>query len=179
MRFVLVLLAAAAVLPGSSLAAQPSQTPADYSRTVGRICAGALLFDGRHSIGTRAGAVAVSRDIRATGGRRLRRVDAVPKPAGTARLAARWIAVERRLVEMYASTYLEIWDRIDRAHSPRDHARLPALLHALVRRPDPLQRRAAALELRLSVPDCTGGGHGPVESAPGAPPLATAGRLLA
>ncbi|HEY1369150.1 MAG TPA: hypothetical protein VGF23_18645 [Gaiellaceae bacterium] len=163
MRVVALLLAAAVVSPGSILAAQPSQTPADYSREVSRICAGALLFDGSHSIGTRAGAIAVSRDIRATGGKRLRRVDAVPKPASTAQLATRWISLERRLVETYASTYFEIWKQVERARSRRDEATLPARLHALVHRSDPLQRRAAALELRLRLPDCTGGGHGPAD----------------
>ena len=152
-----VLFAGTVLLAGSPSAPVAPQTPAAYSRAVTEICAGALLFDGRHQIGTRAGAIAVSRDISATGGERLRRVDAVPKPASTARLAARWIAVERRLVQMYASTYLQIWSAIERAHSPRDHARLPALLQRLILRPDTLQRRAAELEQQLNVPDCTGG----------------------
>ena len=142
---------------------QLSQTPAGYSRAVTQICAGALLFDGRHQIGTRAGAVAVANDIRATGTRRLGRVDAVTKPESNARLAADWIAVERRLVETYAASYLQIWDEIERANSAAQRAALPRALRALIGRPDKLQHEAGRLELRLRVPDCTGG-------RPGAPP---------
>jgi hypothetical protein len=163
MRTVTALLAAAAATAGAAHAAQLSQTPAGYSRAVTHICAGALLFDGRHQIGTRAGAIAVSNDIRATGTRRLRRVDAIPRPASIATIAAQWIAVERRLVETYAATYLQIWDEIEHANSAAQRAALPHALHALIARPDNLQQRAAKLELRLDVPDCTGGGQ------PGAP----------
>jgi hypothetical protein len=127
---------------------------------VTQVCAGALLFDGRHQIGTRAGAIAAANDIRATGARRLRRVDAVPKPASTARLAADWIAVERRLVETYASTYLQIWDDIERANSVARRAALPHALRVLIARPDNLQHEAGRLELLLRVPDCTGGQPG-------------------
>lgn len=161
MRIVAMVLAAAVVQTGASRAMHAPQTPAGYSRAVLQICAGALLFDGRHEIGTRAGAIAVSKDIRATGGRRLRRVDAVPKPAGSADIAFRWIGVERRLVEMYASTYLQIWDEIERANSPAQRAALPQALHALLHRPDQLQYRAAGLEQRLRVVDCTGGRPSP------------------
>jgi hypothetical protein len=166
MRTVVALLAAAAATVGAAQAAQSSQTPAGYSRAVTRICTGALLFDGRHQIGTRAGAVAVSKDIRATGARRLGRVDAVPKPASTARLTADWIAVERRLVETYAATYLQIWDEIEHANSATQRAALPRALRALIARPDNLQHQAAKFEQRLGVPDCTGG-------QPGAPPAAS------
>jgi len=168
------LFAGTVMLAGSPPAPVSSQTPAGYSRAVMQICAGALLFDGRHQIGTRAGAVAVSRAIRATGGKRLRRVDAVPKPASTARLAARWIAVERRLVQTYASTYLRIWYAIERARSPRERARLPALVHALIHRPDKLQRRATNLEQRLHAPDCTGGGG--QSNRPDTNPMGSGGR---
>src|SRR5689334_6036587 len=158
MRTIALIMAGALVVIGSALAAEATPTPVEYSLAVTHICANALLFDGRHQIGTRVGAVAVSHDIRATGGRRLREVDAVPKPAETAVLAGRWIAIEQRLVEMYSSTYLQIWDEIEAEYdSPRKHAHLAAVLQALVRRPDGLQRRAAALEQRLRVPDCTGG----------------------
>ena len=158
MRVVALLLAGAGLLAGSALASSTPPTPAEYSLAVTQICTGALLFDGRHQIGTRAGAIAVSRDIAATGGGRLRRVDAVPKPAASGALAGQWIAIERRLVAMYASTYLRIWDEIETGYgSPREHARLADVLHALVHKPDALQHQAAALEQRLSVPDCTGG----------------------
>jgi hypothetical protein len=156
-----VVLAAAALLAGATQAAQALQTPARYSQAVAPICAGALLFEGHHQIGTLAGAIAVSQDIRATGARRLRRVDAVAKPAGIARLAAAWIALERRLVKTYASTYLRIWYAIQRANSAAQRAALPGVLDALIHRPDRLQYQAARLERRLRVPDCTGGKPNP------------------
>jgi hypothetical protein len=155
-------LTVAAVLCLGLVAADPAlsqATPAGYSQAVMRICAGALLFNGRHETGTRSGAISVSRDIRASGDRRLRRVDAVPKPARTARLATRWIATERQLVAKYAWAYLQIWYAIERAGTPRQRAELPAVLGALIHAPDELQREAARLEQALDVPDCTGGGH--------------------
>jgi hypothetical protein len=165
MRIVAVMLAGAALQAGSAHASPT--TPAEYSLAVKHICAGALLFGRSHRIGTRAGAVAVSRDIRVTGGRRLRRVDAVPKPPGTAPLAARWVAIEQRLVATYATTYLQIWDTIESAYSSRrKHAQLADVMYALVHRPDALQRRAAALGQRLGVPDCTGGQANPADRAP-------------
>ena len=132
-------------------------TPAAYSRAVSRICTGAPLFSHKHEIGTRAGAIAVSRDIRTTGHKRLRRVDAVTKPVETAAADRRWIATERKLVEMYAADYLRIWNQIERANTAAPRARLPLVLHRLVHAADALKLRAGKLELRLSVPDCTGG----------------------
>lgn len=132
-------------------------TTAHYSRAVSRICAGARLFSHRHEIGTRAGAIAVSRDIRTTGHRRLRRVDAVTKPVKTALADARWIATERKLVDMYATNYFRIWQEIERADTPAEHAKLPAVLHRLVHEADSLKLRAGTFEATLSVPDCTGG----------------------
>jgi hypothetical protein len=154
---ILVMLAATAILAAQASATGFRTTPAEYSRAVSRICTGALLFNGTHSIGTRAGAVAVSKDIRATGRRRLRRVDAVPKPVASARLARRWIATERALVARYAWAYVQIWDAIERADTPAERNALPAKLVGLLHSPDKLQARAAALELALRVPDCTGG----------------------
>jgi len=161
------LLVGATVQSGAAAVAAPPPIPAGYSRAVARICAGALLFDGRHRIGTRAGAITVSRDIRATGGRRLRRVDDLPKPPGEAALAVRWIATERRLVATYARAYLQIWYAIERANTPAQRARLPRVLAPLLHAPDALQAEAEQLELRLHVPDCTGG----------IPPSAPAGDL--
>jgi hypothetical protein len=129
-----------------------------FADRVSRICAGAVLFEGRHEIGTRAGAVAVSRDIRETGARRLRRVAAVPEPHLQAHVIKLWLEVERRLVAAYARDYLLIWGAIEDANSPAQRARLPARLHALLHDPDALKRLAGVYELRLGVPDCTGGG---------------------
>jgi len=130
-----------------------------YSREVTRICRGALLFEGEHAIGTRAGAIAVSRDIRRTGMRRLRRVAAVAEPSGQAATVRQWLRAERRLVAAFARDYLRIWDEIESAQTPSQRAGLPARLDVLVHQPDSLKRRADAYELRLGVPDCTGGGH--------------------
>jgi hypothetical protein len=131
---------------------------ATFSERVNRICAGAVMFEGSHEIGTRAGAVAVSHDITETGARRLRRVAAVPKPHPQEALIGRWLGVEHRLVAAYARDYLLIWDAIEAANSPGQRARLPAQLHALAHDPDALKRKAGVYELRLGVPDCTGGG---------------------
>jgi hypothetical protein len=162
---VVALLAGAAFQAGSALGAHNRQTPAGYSLAVQEICSGALLFDGSHQIGTRAGAIDVANDIRATGGHRLDLVDAVPKPAATTRVATRWIAVERRLVALYATNYLLIWDAIESANSPQELAGLPALVRPLLYGPDKLQGLAGRLEQSLDVPDCTGGA-GPSSSEP-------------
>jgi hypothetical protein len=151
------LLAGTVIQAGTSPAAVQPTTSAGYSQAVTRICVGALLFSGQHRIGTRAGAIAVSKDISATGNRRLRRVDAIPKPSGTARLAAAWIRTERRLVARFASAYLQIWYAIERARTRQEKAELPGVLSALVDAPDRLRARAAMLGQRLRVPDCTGG----------------------
>src|SRR4051812_9849747 len=101
-------LAAAAVL---------APTPAQYAQNVAAICDGARLFNGAHEIGTRAGALAVARDIRTTGRRRLQLVVATPRPVRTDHDARRWIDLERRLVAIYARNYVRIWIAIDRANS--------------------------------------------------------------
>jgi hypothetical protein len=129
-----------------------------FSQRVNRICAGALLFEGRHEIGTRAGAVSVSRDIRKTGTRRLRRVAAVPKPESQAAAIARWLEVERRLVAAYARDYLLVWDAIEKAYRQGRKSSLPARIRALVHDPDDLKRQARKYELTFGLRDCTGGG---------------------
>jgi hypothetical protein len=144
------------VHPPGTVARHP-QPPTGYSARLMHICAGAVLFEGTHSIGTRAGAIAVARDISTSGNRRLNRADAVPKPLGVLPLANRWIAIERRLTEMYANNYLRIWYAIERAHTPAQRAELPSALRALINEPRPLERQASALETTLNVPDCTGG----------------------
>jgi hypothetical protein len=135
-----------------------AMTPSRYSRAISRICERATLFTGDHQIGTRAGAIAVSRDIRSTGLRRLRRIQGVPKPPRIARTAGRWIAVERTLDGIYAATYLRVWIEIERAYDNGRRAELPVILQRLVHRPDRLKLLAGRLELALHVPDCTGGG---------------------
>jgi len=158
-----------AMQPGDPAVVGTSLTSGGYSRAVTKICVGALLFEGRHAIGTRAGAMAVSTDIRTTGDRRLRRVEAVPKPARTARLARRWIATERLLVATYAWAYLRIWGAIERARTPTERARLPMVLHALIHAPDKLAGAASTLEQQLQVPDCTGGQPQQTQGDPATP----------
>jgi hypothetical protein len=144
-------------------------SPAAYSARVTQICSGAKLFEGTHSIGTRAGAIAVAHDIRTSGGKRLSRADAVPKPLRTQRLAERWIRLERRLIDQYANDYLRIWYAIERAQSPEQRARLPAVLRGFIDQPHRLERRAAALAAALDVPDCTGGSTPPTGTTAGPP----------
>jgi hypothetical protein len=71
----------------------------------------------------------------------------------------RWLALERRLVAAYARDYLRIWDAIERAQTAAQRAHLPSNVDALVHETDGLKRRADTYEMRLDVPDCTGGGH--------------------
>jgi hypothetical protein len=163
-----VVVAAALVAVSPSLA---TTNTTEFSQRVTSICAGALLFDGEHSIGTRAGAIAVSRDIRRTGMRRLGRVAAVAEPKRQARTIQHWLRTERRLVVAFARDYLLIWDEIEAAHTVAERAGLPARLETLVHQPDSLKRRADAYELRLGVPDCTGGGHLAASPPATAPPL--------
>ena len=131
----------------------------EFSQRVSHICAGARLFDGRHAIGTRAGAIAVSRDIRRTGTRRLRRVASVPEPDGQTSTIQRWLQTERLLVEIYARNYLLIWGVIERADTPAQQDRLAVRLEKLVHEPDRLKSLADTYEVSLGVPDCSGGGH--------------------
>jgi hypothetical protein len=177
-RLAAAILATALTQSVAAQAAAPPPTPAGYSQAVTQICRGALLFDGTHPLGTRAGAIAVSNDIRATGGLRLRRVDALPKPPETALLAARWVATERRLVKTYAWAYLQIWHQIENARTPRQRAKLPAAVHAVTRKSDTLQHEAALLERALNVPDCTGGSTQPPPSdtAAAQPPIRVSAR---
>lgn len=130
----------------------------EYATAVTQICAGALLFDHAHNEGTRADALAIARDIRASTARRLTRVSALPAPPGLASLTARWISTQRRLAAMYAQLWVRIYDTINAANTPAEQATLPGRLEELVHTPDGLKHAASRLELELNVPDCTGGG---------------------
>jgi hypothetical protein len=146
-----------------------AQRPAPWSRAVTGICAHALLFEGRHEIGTRPGAVAVARDIRASTERRVRNIRALPVRAPQQRLAVRWLGLERRLAGAYASSYLRIYDAIAAANTASRRARLPRLLHRLLHTPDGIRRTAAGVGQRLRVPDCTGGGAPKTTQGPTTP----------
>jgi len=133
-----------------------STSPARYSRAVTRICAGALLFDHPHRMGTRDDALAVARDIRASTARRLARVVRVPVPRKLRPTSRRWIASQQRLAAAFARAWVQIYDAIDAAKTPEQLAALPGRLHDFVHASDPLRLAAGRLELKLHVPDCTG-----------------------
>jgi hypothetical protein len=137
---------------------------------VTQICAHALLFDGRHDVGTRVGALAVADDIRGTIRRRLALVAELSEPRGLHVLAARWLTVEQRLAAIYADSYVRIFDVIDAGSAPGQRAQEARIIQGLLRAPDRLQQAAAALEDSLRVPDCTGGAN----SAPPTSYIATA-----
>jgi hypothetical protein len=147
----------AALLTASGIASPAAEatavTPAEYSRAVIRICGHALLFEGRHQIGTRTGAVEVAGDIRSSTGRRLTLVAALTTPAAEQRAVGRWMVLERRLADVFADDYLGIFDLIDAPDRPERALLVARLLHA----PDPLRQAAARVEQQLHVPGCTGG----------------------
>jgi hypothetical protein len=160
--------ALAGELTGNSKAATeltPRPASLHYTQSVRQICAGALLFDNPHAMGTRAGAIAVARDIRASTGRRLTRVAAVRPPPWLRHPVARWLSLQRRLADSYAYNWVRIYDAIDTARTPAQHAGLARALKRLVHAPDPLRRASARLEQQLDLPDCTGGSTPPPEAA--------------
>jgi hypothetical protein len=144
----------------AALAATATTTadPASWSDGVTQICAHALLFEGQHEIGTRAGAIAVASDIRASTARRLDRIRALQVPPPQPGLSTQWLDLEQQLADMYASSYVRIYDAIAAAVTPKQLARLPRVLDRLVHAPDALRGKTAILGGRLQVPDCTGGG---------------------
>ena len=158
--FALIVAAAfAATAPAATPArAASANSAAEYSLAVTRICAGALLFDGAHEMGTRADALLIARDIRASTARRLASVTALSVPPELQYTSSRWISSQRRLASLYARTWVQIYDTIDAARTPAQLTTLAARLQELVHAPDPLKLAAGRLELELQVPDCTGGG---------------------
>ena len=148
---------ALAAAPGQAIPTQTSPAAA-YSAAVVQICAGALLFDGAHQLGTRSDALSIADDIQASTARRLARVTALSVPPKLRPLSHRWISSQRRLASLYARMWVRIYDTIDAAHTPAEHATLAARLEKLVHAPDRLKAAAGRLELELHVPDCTGGG---------------------
>jgi hypothetical protein len=170
-RYVLLLAAALAVAVATNLSPSPAagSVPSSWSLAVTGICDHALLFEGWHRIGTRPGALAVARDIRASTARRLARIKALGISSPQQGLSSRWLILERRLADAFATDYLRIYDAIDAAKTPRQRSRLPRILERLVHAPDHLRVAAAILEQRLLVPDCTGGAT-PAPQTPTPPP---------
>lgn len=157
------LVATALVLPKVAASREAPRAPGSpsavaYSRGVTQICAGALLFDHSHHMGTRADALAVAGDIRSSTARRLARVTALTTPAKLQRISRRWISSQRRLAAMFARTWVRIYEAIAAARTTAQRAGLAARLEQLVHAPDRLKLAAGRLELALHVPDCTGGG---------------------
>jgi hypothetical protein len=148
----------AAPTPDRALGATESSPAAQYSARVIRICAGALLFDGSHHMGTRSDALSIAHDIQASTARRLARVTALSVPPELKHISSRWISSQRRLAALFARTWVRIYDTIDAARTPAQQATLGDRLEKLVHAPDPLRLAAGRLELELHVPDCTGGG---------------------
>jgi hypothetical protein len=149
---------AAAALVSAPGRAASGNSAAEYSHAVTRICAGALLFDHAHHMGTRADALSIADDIRASTARRLDRVTALAVPPEFQLLSSRWIDSQRQLALLFATTWVRIYDTIDAAHTPAQRATLAERLEKLVHAPDALKLAAGRLELKLQVPDCTGGG---------------------
>lgn len=132
-------------------------TRAAYSRAVAQVCTHALLFEQPHSISTRAGALAVAADIRASTQRRLVVVATVPTPPAQRVAVVRWLALESRLADAYARDYVRIYDLIAAPRAPQHDRRAARRLATLMRPPGWLRHAAEGLERRLGVPDCTGG----------------------
>ena len=148
----------AAPTQGESLGTTGDSPAAAYSAAVTQVCAGALLFDHAHQMGTRSDALSIADDIRASTARRLDHVTAVSVPTELQNSNSRWIDSQRRLAALYATTWVRIYDTIDAAHTSAQRATLPKRLEKLIHAPDALKSTAARLELELNVPDCTGGG---------------------
>lgn len=151
--------AASTRTPDGSLGAPGNLAAAQYSLAVTQICAGALLFDSPHQMGTRSDALAIADDIRASTAQRLAQVNTVSVPPELQDASSRWIDSQRRLAALYARNWVRIYDTIDAANTPAQRATLAERLEKLVHAPDALKLAAKQLELELQIPDCTGGGQ--------------------
>jgi len=155
----LTLAAMATVGTASNASSAADRSRITWSGAVTRICANALLFEEEHQLGNRAGAVAVALDIRASTARRLQRIRALSMRPPQRRLSVRWLALEQRLADVYARSFVAIFDAIAAAESPQQRNELPTVLRRLLHEPDELREMTTILERRLRVPDCTGGGR--------------------
>ena len=156
-----LLVVAAVTATGSQAQTQRRQTPASittaaYSRDVFQICAGAVLFEGSHALGTRQGTLAAAADMRASTQRRLAEVARLPTPADEARTIARWIAVEQQVADVYAQDLVQLYDLIATVSMSEDADRASQSMRAVTDASYPIRLAAGRLELKLGVPDCTG-----------------------
>jgi hypothetical protein len=143
---------------GDALRVGGSSPAAEYSLAVTRICVGALLFEGTHEMGTRADALEIADAIRASTAGRLARIATLSVPPELQHTSGRWTSSQRRLAELYARSWVGIYDAIAAAGTPLQRATLARRLWKLVHAPDRLKSIARRLEVKLQVPDCTGGG---------------------
>jgi hypothetical protein len=157
LAFLAALLTVAMVTAASATAAPTEPTPAVYAGAVTEICATAVLFEGTHPIGTRAGALEVAADIRDTSRLRLALVAALPEPSSELQFVTQWLALEQRLADTYARNYVRIYDIIAAPSIRRDYARARHQLQTLLQATDSLSGAASLLEQQLHVPDCIGG----------------------
>jgi hypothetical protein len=137
--------------------AAAAASPATYSRAVTGICAHALLWEGSYAIGTREGALGAAADISDSTRRRLALVAELPTPPAETQAIARWLAVEQRLADTYASNFVELYDLIASLSTPEQSAGASSRVRAILEASYPLRLAAGRLELQLRVPDCTGG----------------------
>jgi len=101
--------------------------------------------------------VAVAGDIRASTERRLLRIRGLQVVPPQRRLADRWLQLERRLADVYATNFVGIYDAIAAATTEGLRAQLPPVLRRLLQEPDALSAATGALSDDSSIPDCTGG----------------------
>jgi hypothetical protein len=109
-------------------------------------------------MGTRSDALEIATAIRASTARRLAGVTALSVPPELQHTSSRWVLSQSRLASLYARLWVRIYDTIDAARTPAQWASLAKRLKRLVHAPDRLKSAAGRLELKLHVPDCTGGG---------------------
>ena len=145
-------------ISGGAAGAPGGSSAAEYSLAVTRICAGAVLFEGTHEMGTRSDALEIADAIRASTAKRLALVTALSIPTALQQTSSRWISSQRRLASLYARLWVRIYDTIEAARTPMQRATLGKRVRKLVHAPDRLKSAAGRLELKLHVPDCTGGG---------------------
>jgi hypothetical protein len=131
-------------------------TPAAYSEAVFQICANALLFEGSYALGTREGTVEAAADIRDSTRRRLARVAELSTPPAETQAIARWLAVEQRLADTYAISFVEFYDLIASLSTPEQSAGASSRARTILQASYPLRLAAGRLELQLRLPDCTG-----------------------
>ncbi len=153
---------AAVTAAGSQAQTQRRQTPASitnaaYSRHVFQICAGAVLFEGSHALGTRQGTLDAAADISASTRRRLAEIAQLSAPTDEAQTIARWLAVQQQLADTYAQNLVQLYDLIAAVPTSDQQATQASQpIRATLDAPYSLRLAAGRLELKLGVPDCTG-----------------------